>query len=372
MRTPGKIRPYLKRRLSPLSYYFGDGSWAFRPTSIKLYVNNTCNACCPMCDIGRGKRESVFYSQMVQSGDNLFSTDACRRLAESVRHFRPAINISGVEPLMHPDIVEMVQIFKGYGLSVAISTNGILLPDVAEVLVSAGIDSISVSIDGPEPVHDRIRGRGAHRRAVEGLRRALDCRTQRGTDTEITCSFIITHFNFSYLVEAATAMIEDENVDCMNFIHPYFVTPLASERHNSRYHGLGLASPANLTEEELRLIDIEALWSQMRILQRRNDKGRFRFNIYLPSQERVCDYYRNPERFMGSSRCLIPWTRATVLANGDTAIHNRCFHYRTGNIFHDSFDGIWNGDRYRAFRRALRGKGLFPVCARCCGSISGS
>jgi Fe-coproporphyrin III synthase len=369
MNNPGRIWPYFRRRFSYLAYFFGDGSLAFRPTSIKLYINNRCNARCIMCDIGRGDRDSVFYRQLVQRGENLFSVEACQRLAESVRGFRPSIDISGVEPLMHPDIIELLKILKGDRLPVSLSTNGILLSDLAECLIATGIDSISVSIDGPEPVHDRIRGMGVYRKALDGARNLLKYRDKKGKNTEITCAFCITDLNCRYLLETASAMLDTENFDCINFIHPYFVTPQASERHNSLFESLGHSSPAHLSIDDLKRIDIDALWEQMQILHSRFDSDRFRFNVDLSSREQVNAYYRSQEQVIAYSRCLVPWSRATILANGDMVIHNRCFYYLTGNIFKESFNGVWNGERYRFFRRALKKIGLFPVCARCCGSL---
>lgn len=296
MRNPDRIWPYFRRRFSSLAYFFGEGSWAFKPTSIKLYVNNTCNAQCLMCDIGKRDRDSVFYQQLVQTGENLFSVEACQRLAESVQGFHPSINISGVEPLMHPHIIELLKVLKKHRLTVNLSTNGILLADLAESIISADIDSIAVSIDGPEPVHDQIRGRGVHRRALEGARQLLKHRKEQGKRAEITCAFCISDLNCRHLVETASAMLDAEKFDCINFIHPYFVTPQASERHNFLFESLGHSSPAHLAIDDLNRINIDALWEQMQILHDRFDSDRFRFNIDLSSMKLLIDYYMNPDR----------------------------------------------------------------------------
>jgi len=53
------------------------------------------------------------------------------------------------EPLLHPDIVEMVSLAKGLGASTDLITNGLLLTrELAERLVEAGLDRLTVSIDG--------------------------------------------------------------------------------------------------------------------------------------------------------------------------------------------------------------------------------
>jgi MoaA/NifB/PqqE/SkfB family radical SAM enzyme len=40
--------------------------------------------------------------------------------------------------------------------------------------------------------------------------------------------------------------------------------------------------------------------------------------------------------------------------------------YSVGNINEQPFYEIWNGEKYKEFRRQLS-KGLMPVCSRCCG-----
>ena len=57
------------------------------------------------------------------------------------------------------------------GHTARIMTNGYLLPEKAEGLIKAGLDYAQVSIDGPEEVHDSIRGvEGAYRHAIDGIR----------------------------------------------------------------------------------------------------------------------------------------------------------------------------------------------------------
>ena len=62
------------------------------------------------------------------------------------------------EPLLHPRIDEIVRMIAGRGHHVDLVTNGLLLAEKAAELAAAGIDTIHVSLDGPEEVHDRIRG----------------------------------------------------------------------------------------------------------------------------------------------------------------------------------------------------------------------
>jgi len=368
---PERIRPFLKERAAAAAYYFRSGMLAFNPTAIKLYVNNVCDARCIMCDIGLQNRDSVFYRQLMQTGDNVFSVGDCRRLMKQVKSFGPKIFISGVEPLLHPDIVELVQIIKKEGLCVSLSTNGISLPKLADGLIDAGPDSIVVSIDGPERIHDKIRGEGVYRRALEGLKLLGQHRTEKAkTAVGISSSCCISHLNYRNLTELADGLLGANLVDTINFTHPFFVTAEASESHNRSFADLGSSTLAQVRAAELARIDIDALWEQLNQLTRNFPGSRVSFSVGLKSKEQLAMYYQHPGRVIGARKCLIPWKRATVLANGDMVIHNRCFLYKVGNIFESSFREIWNGRRYQTFRKELKKAGLFPVCTRCCGSLS--
>ncbi len=72
------------------------------------------------------------------------------------------------EPLLHPDIVEMVALAEELGARTELITNGLLLDqEMAEGLVQAGLDTLVISVDGASPeAHAGIRA-GADLRLVQ-------------------------------------------------------------------------------------------------------------------------------------------------------------------------------------------------------------
>lgn len=81
-----------------------------------------------------------------------------RALGDERAGFRPLIAFSGGEPLLYKDCVSLVRHIKARRLPCIVLTNGVLLGRHAEGLVESGLDAIAVSLDGPEAVHDEIRG----------------------------------------------------------------------------------------------------------------------------------------------------------------------------------------------------------------------
>ncbi len=79
------------------------------------------------------------------------------------------VTLMGGEPLAHPNYYDIARTAAGLGLQVEMVTSGALVTDeVAARLAMVPLDSVTVSVDGTEPVHD------AQRRAPGAFRRALD------------------------------------------------------------------------------------------------------------------------------------------------------------------------------------------------------
>ncbi len=88
-----------------------------------------------------------------------------------------AVTLTGGEPLLRPDWPEIAGALAAHGVAVAVSTSGSTVDRGAALAMrAAGVVAASVSLDGTERTHDRIRGRrgsfGRASRAVGLLRNA--------------------------------------------------------------------------------------------------------------------------------------------------------------------------------------------------------
>jgi MoaA/NifB/PqqE/SkfB family radical SAM enzyme len=118
-----------------------------RPWCASFELTHNCNARCHHCHRGESVRETLATPQ---------------RLLQICRELRPLVAIlSGGEPLLRPDLVEIVRTLKGgfSPLRVFVNTNGALLsPSRFADLVDAGVDEVLVSLDYPDERHDGFRG----------------------------------------------------------------------------------------------------------------------------------------------------------------------------------------------------------------------
>ena len=81
---------------------------------------------------------------------------------------KPDIILWGGEPLMYPRFDELAGQLHAMGFRLGIVTNGTLINRHVEVL-RAFFARIYVSLDGPEALHDSIRGQGVFRKVAENL-----------------------------------------------------------------------------------------------------------------------------------------------------------------------------------------------------------
>jgi len=90
--------------------------------------------------------------------------------------FSPSFNVTGGEPFLRPDLFEILAAMSELGFGVYLLSNGTLIDQArANKLAEVGINGVQISIEGPEEVHDSIRGRGsfaASRRGIDHLLRA--------------------------------------------------------------------------------------------------------------------------------------------------------------------------------------------------------
>jgi MoaA/NifB/PqqE/SkfB family radical SAM enzyme len=127
----------------------GSLNWpAGRPIVLSFEVTDACTCYCKHCDHGGPRDESR----------NLKAADY-RRYMEALQPC--VVQVSGGEPLMRPDVVDIVRNIKnGSSLpyTILVSNWTHMTEDKYLALRDAGIDQFSVSLDFPDERHDQFRG----------------------------------------------------------------------------------------------------------------------------------------------------------------------------------------------------------------------
>lgn len=126
----------------------------------------------------------------------------------------PVILFSGGEPLMRPDILDLIRHACSRGVRAVLSTNGTLItPGLAARLEDAGLSYVGVSLDGLGQTNDRFRGvPGAFDLALRGIR---TCR-ERGL--KVGLRFTIHRRNVAE-IGAIFDLVQAEGIPRVCFYH---------------------------------------------------------------------------------------------------------------------------------------------------------
>jgi radical SAM protein with 4Fe4S-binding SPASM domain len=122
------------------------------------------------------RRCNLFCSHCIRSSgpgltDHLQLEDV-ERVLKKLSVFKSAqLLISGGEPSLHPEFLEICNIASHYFDKVNINTNG-LRPEILLIALSQtkGKISFQISIDGNEFLHNKIRGHGTYRRTLDAIK----------------------------------------------------------------------------------------------------------------------------------------------------------------------------------------------------------
>jgi len=104
---------------------------------------------------------------------NDLTTEEAFHLVDQIAEVgNPILVLSGGEPLIRPDILEIARHGQTRGLTVSLGTNGTLITSkLARAIQAAGIARVAVSLDGARAeTHDQFRRQlGSFHRALEGI-----------------------------------------------------------------------------------------------------------------------------------------------------------------------------------------------------------
>ncbi len=143
-----------------------------RPYVVSWNLTYRCNLACEHCylDAGPGKVKTPAFADRSE-----LSTEQCYRVIDEIAAFAPecVTILTGGEPLLRRDIVEIVRYAVAKGLWAVVGTNGVKITEnLARILEAEGVRGLALSLDALDPQrHDAFRRvRGAWENTVEGAK----------------------------------------------------------------------------------------------------------------------------------------------------------------------------------------------------------
>ncbi len=358
-----------------LPYLFGGGR-AFKPQSLTLELTFRCNLSCVMCPLDLPR---IMYDGKGTNGDGkafvkerraveLTSVDVHGVIDDVAAFGVKNLTLTGGEVFLRHDVLEIIEHAKRTPMKLCVNTNGwYLRPEHAEKLVDLGVDSLSVSVDGPGATHDEIRrGKGSFKRLVEGIANVSAAKRARGAtrpQVGITCTiFAKNQHNFSEVVDE----LKDLGVTSVDFEYMFFTTQENIEKTKAMVPLPYRPKEENqVLPDELRRIDPDVFLEQTRQAEAKGERYGIPVSFGPPfkTREEIRRRFEDPD-YAFVEKCFYPWKSARINPYGD--VYSCSIDVDFGNVREAAFSKIWNNEAYRTFRNTLRQRQLFPKCAKCC------
>jgi len=282
------------------------------PYNLVSDPSNICYLKCPLCPTwkdreGRPKgkmSKELFQRLLDEMGPYLFTLNLC----------------NWGEPLLNPELPEMIAYAKNYNIVVGLSTNLNILSDaMAETIAHSGLDVMIISLDGASAeTYSKYRRGGSFETVIKNIGRLLAFKEEGRKFPLLIWQFLVNKYNEGE-IEAARVMAEKVGA---YFLPSPMRTAMGSELLfplYKRVEGMKGWLPENA-----------------------------RFNRYA--------YEITPETRTRQKTCKWLWTTAVVNWDGSVSpccgVFEKAWDFGTvseGCAFH----AVWNGERFVAARKMV-------------------
>jgi radical SAM protein with 4Fe4S-binding SPASM domain len=324
------------------------------PREIQIEVTGACNLACRMC--------LVRYRPKLGKRSGAMCFHTFKGVVDDLPDLQ-RITLQGLgEPLLAPDIFQMVDYASARGIDIGFNTNGTLLTrPAAERLVTAGLGWLHISVDGATAeTYESIRDGASFDAVRANVLGLVDVIQSRGADRpRLSLVFVAMRRNVDEL-PALVRLADDWGVGRL------WVQNLS--------HSFSDTDPAGSYAPIRRFAAEEALWAET------NEHAAARFDEARRVAEDRGVELRLPSltdeqaaKIRGGPGCDLPWLQAYV--THDAKVQPCCMvmgsdRAHLGDVQDGGFAKAWHGPAYTEFRRGLR-DGRPPEVCRGCSAYRG-
>jgi MoaA/NifB/PqqE/SkfB family radical SAM enzyme len=348
------------------------------PQSVSLTITNACNLRCGMC--GQWSDEGYMHDRKESLKQEMALADWKRIVDEVAAHGLPALFLRGGEPFLFPDIVALLEYVNSKGIFVSIDTNGTMLETYAQEIVRIGGTRIggtrtggtriggihlTISVDGPEEIHDRVRGvPGCFERIRRGLARLNEVEKESGRTISKSINFTISPDAYEGL-GAMPDVARDLSIGVISLVpYYYFPTHVGKRYEDEMRDNLNCAAFSwRGFHRETSEVDLAVFRDEFRKF-RANLDGVYSYPYMDLSEEEYRVWFEDPVAPVGPLGCTNVEKLVDVQPQGDVNFCVDFPDYAIGNVREATIAEIWDGERAARFREYRRKQPL-AVCYRC-------
>ena len=322
------------------------------PKNLYLEVTNRCNLKCKACILYQGSWEpprDITLNELIRITDQLPELEQ--------------IALHGIgEPLLNEELPAMIRHLKNRDVYVLFNSNGIFLDAGQQnALIAAGLDELRISLDAASAKgYQAMRGSDQFDRIIDNLKNFRQRIGQyETTHPKLSLWYLGTRENISELPDfiqlAASIGIKEVYLQRLVYLQDN--------------EGYGIATRWNtLMESDAEFREIV---NQSQGLAKRYDIQFNASGLGTPLESVRADA-GNPSAW---KRCYRPKTLMYITANGNvlpccispfsTSDYTSII---LGNVFKSSIKKIWQGSKYKMFRKAHQ-TDIPPKCCQGCGIL---
>jgi len=333
------------------------------PRFISFTLTNACNLRCRMC--GQWSEEGYVLNRVVEARPRMTLTDWKRLVDEAAGHGAGNILIRGGEPFLFKGIMDLLTYINGKGIFLSIDTNGTLLDEFAADLSSLSNMHITFSVDGPEEIHDRVRGvNGSFRKTRENIALLNAMEKEHGHTISKSICFTISRDNYQSLGQMAD-VARSLAISSMNIVPCYYFSDEAGRRYEEELkENFGCAAYS---------------WKGFRHDESGVEFGRFREELhayrgalgevhdypYMPlTEDEYRVWFQDSTTPVGPAECHNVENLIDIQPSGEANFCVDLPDYSIGSVKRSTIAEVWNGSRARRFREYRRARPL-SACHRC-------
>lgn len=177
---------------------------------IQWHLTERCNLMCKHCYQEGKKVDELSFDEIKEVINEVSSLIGEWSEAYDI-DFSRSFNVTGGEPFLREDLFDIIFEMRRKGFDVYLLSNGTFITEEkAKRLSDLGVKGVQVSIEGPEEVHEMIRGSGSFALSKKGIRHLLD------SNLRVTLNVTLSKLNAGYM-ENIVALAADLGAQRVGF-----------------------------------------------------------------------------------------------------------------------------------------------------------
>ena len=324
------------------------------PHLINCFITEKCNFNCPMCHVAKSRLKNSSQLSFID----------IKKIADQGSKHGISIQLSGGEPLLHPEIIKIIKYLHQKKIVTGLVTNGLLLEKYAQDIIKSGLDFIAISLDGPDEATQYQRGfvKNSFSKINKGIQTLVKLRGSKSFPN-IRLATVINKNNL-HNFEKIYSLAQKLKVDQWSLSHYFYYFDQIKKSQNKffkKYHtgndvwGQYIGS----NKQFLNTNEISILENKLKKLR---NKKNHKLIVSLPPKINLQKYYQGDYPSQASI-CTSPFKQIFIRGNGDVEM---CHGFIIGNIKKQNLQKIWQNSKAQNFRKIFKRLKQIPACFRCC------